>query len=374
MGEPCVIHFVLLLINLKNFQNKIMQTLPSHQSKSSETSRTKAPMVLLQMMTGAWISQAIYAAATLGIADLIQNNPKSIDELAQETNTYAPYLYRLLRALASVGIFTEVEPQKFALTEMAQYLQEDFPESLRALSMMLGDEWHWHSWGDIVQTIRTSQPTLHRLYKVNNHFEYFAQNPKSGDIFNRAMTNASKTLVTSVVDAYDFSGITKLVDIGGGYGALIASILAANPHMRGILFDLPSVVVKAKELLDSKGVTNRCEILGGDFFQTVPSDGDGYILSHTLLDWEDDQCIQILKNIRKNIATKGKLLVVEGIVPPSNQPHFSKLLDLDMLAMSMGGRKRTKVEFCQLFEAAGFRLNRILPTTSYVSLIEGTCV
>jgi hypothetical protein len=351
-----------------------MQTLPSHPVKPSDISRTAAPMALLQMMTGAWISQAIYASATLGIADLIHNTPKSIDELALATNTHVPYLYRLLRALASVGIFAEVEPGQFALTEMAEYLKEDCPNSLRALSMMLGDEWHWHSWGDIVQTVKTGKPALQRLYKCDNHFEYFAQNSKSGDIFNHGMTNASNNLLTAVVDAYEFSSITKLVDIGGGHGILLASILAANPHMQGVLFDLPSVVFKAQELLEEKGVANRCEIFGGNFFQAVPSDGNAYILSHTLLDWQDGDCIQILRNIRQGIAPNGKLLIVEGVIPSGNEPHFSKLLDLDMLIMSVGGRERTKAEFSHLFEAAGFRLNRILPTASYVSVIEGVCI
>ncbi|MDJ0617543.1 MAG: methyltransferase [Calothrix sp. MO_192.B10] len=326
------------------------------------------------MITGAWISQAVYAAAKLEIADLIKDDVKGINELALATNTHAPYLYRLLRALSSVGIFTEIEPQKFALTEIGEYLRSDFPSSLRSLSIMLGDEWNWQSWGDIVQIIKTGKPALQHLYHVDNAFEYFQQNPVSGKIFNEAMTNSSKGIHSAIVEVYDFSNIANIVDVAGGCGGLIASILAKNQHMQGTLFDLPSVVYSAKTLLEKEGVADRCLTIGGDFFQTVPANGDAYILSQILHDWDDERCIHILKNIRQSIASNGKLLVVEAVIPPGDEAHFGKLLDLEMLIMYSGGRERTEAEFSHLFEVAGFRLNRILPTTSYVSMIEGVCI
>lgn len=351
-----------------------MQLLSSQKSEHSEIDTKATPLLLLQMITGTWVSQAIYAAAKLEIADIIKDGAKSINELAIATNTHAPYLYRLLRALSSVGVFTEIEPEKFALTEIAEHLRSDIPSSLRSLSIMLGDEWNWQSWGDIVKIIKTGKPALHDIYQVDNAFEYFKQNPKSGDIFNEAMTNSSKSINATVVEAYDFSTITSIVDVAGGCGGLIASILAANQHMQGILFDLPSVITGAKKLLEKEGVADRCLTIDGDFFQTIPLNGDAYILSQILHDWDDERCIHILKNIRHSIASNGKLLVIEAVIPPSNEAHFGKLLDLEMLIMYSGGRERTEVEFSHIFEAAGFRLNRILPTNSYISVIEGVCV
>jgi hypothetical protein len=239
--------------------------------------------------------------------------------------------------------------------------------------MMLSDEWHWNSWGDIVEIIKTGQSSLHRLYQVNNVFEYFQQNPSAGELFNHAMSNASKNIHTAVVDAYDFSHINTIVDVAGGHGTLISSILKANPHLQGILFDMPNVVAGAKELLDKEKVANHCKTVGGDFFKSIPSGGDAYIMSHIVHDWSDEDCVKILRNIRDGITTNGKLLVIEVVIPPGDVPHFGKWLDLDMLTMYSGGRERTKEEFQQIFHSAGFSLNRIIPTTSHVSVIEGIC-
>lgn len=340
---------------------------------NSPSSEEPPQIALIKMMFGAWISQAIYVVASLGIADLLQNGDKSVADLAQKTDTHPPYLYRILRALACVGIFTEVEPQKFALTDIAKCLQSDVPGSLRALSMMLGDEWNWHSWGDILSIIKTGKPALNRLYNVENAFEYFAKHPESGKLFNDAMSGFSYNVHTAVVDAYNFSDISTIVDIAGGHGTLISSILTANPSMKGILFDLPSVISGATETLQNKGVLNRCKTISGDFFQSVPLNGDAYILSNIIHDWDDKDCIRILKNIHQSIVKNGKLLVVEMVVPPNDIPHLSKLLDLEMLIMYPGGRERTKTEFHQLYETAGFHLTRIIPTMTPVSIIEGVC-
>lgn len=334
-------------------------------------SEESTPMILFQMMTASWISQAIYVAACIGIADLLKDSTKSIDELAKATNSHGPNLYRLLRALASVGIFIEVEPQQFALTPIAEHLRSDTSASLRAMAMMLGDQWHWRCWGDIVNIVINNQPAIQHLYKVNNTFEYFAQNPQSGDIFNNAMTNWCKNSHTAVVDTYDFSSIRKIVDVAGGHGTLITSILAANPQMHGILFDLNEVIDGANELLKKQGIADRCVTFAGDFFQSIPSGADAYILSHIMHDWKDDDCIKILRNIRKGIVKNGKLLVIEAIIPPGNQPHLSKLLDLEMLVMYPAGRERTITEYKQLYDAAGFRLTNVTTTNTSVSLIEG---
>ncbi|WP_339381967.1 methyltransferase [Calothrix sp. FACHB-1219] len=331
-------------------------------------------MVLLQLLFGTWIAQGIYVAASLGIADLLKDGSKSIDELAQLTNTHPKNLYRVLRALASVNIFTEVAPRQFSLTTMAKYLQSDFSNSLRSLAMMLGDEWHWRCWGDILNIVQSGQPGLAHLYNVDDTFKYFEQNPASGKLFNDAMTNFSKNVHTAVIDAYDFSHISKIVDVGGGYGTLITSILAANSQTNGILFDLPNVADSAKKLIKQHEVSKRCEVISGNFFHSVPSGGDAYILSYIIHDWDDDRCIQILRNIRQSIAADGKLLLVEGVVPDGNKPHLSKLMDLEMMIFYPSGQERTEDEYSQLYKAAGFRLNRIIPTAAPVSIIEGVCV
>ena len=350
----------------------MMEEVIRPQQKNEDFGASPA-MALTQMITATWIVQSIYLAASLGIADLLKDGAKSVEELAQATDSQASYLYRVLRALASVGVFTEIAPNQFALTEMAQYLRSDIPGSLRYISMMLSDEWHWNSWGDILHVVKTGQPAMQHLYQVDNTFEYLSQNPKSGAIFNNAMTGWSKTVHTAVVDTYDFSDINKIVDVAGGHGTLIASILAANPQMEGVLFDMPHVVANARDLLTREGVIDRCKIVGGDFFEAVPSGGNAYIMSHIVHDWGDEDCVKFLKNIRQNIAENGRLLVVEMVVPAGNTPHLGKLMDICMMTMYSAGRERTEAEYRQLFQAAGFRLTQIIPTASPMSVIECVC-
>lgn len=340
------------------------------ETQSNET-QIPSPMGLIEMITSPWIAQAIYVAAALGIADLLLNGAKSIDELAKDTNSHSSNLYRILRALASINIFTEVEPQKFGLTPIAQYLCSDHPNTLRSLAMMLGDEWHWRCWGEILNVVKTGKPAIKGLYQVDNTFEYFAKNEVSGAIFNDAMTNSSQNIHTAIIDNYDFSDIDRIIDIGGGYGTLITSILSKYQHMHGVIFDQPSVVSGAEKLLQSKKISARCETIGGDFFQSVPSKGDAYILSYIIHDWSDEDCIKILKNIRQGIKKDGRLLVIEAVVPTGNKSHFSKLMDIEMMVIYPNGRERTQAEFSRLYEASGFQLNRILSTAAPVSVIEG---
>lgn len=267
--------------------------------------------------------------------------------------------------------FTEVAPRKFALTEMGEYLRSDIPGSLRAVSMMLSDEWFWRSCGEILNVVKTAEPALERIYGVKNTFEYLAKNPKSGELFNDAMTGWSKNIHTAVVEAYDFRGINSIVDVAGGRGMLISSILKANSQLKGILFDQPNVVADAKELLEQAKVSNRCETVGGDFFMSIPSGADAYIMSHIIHDWGDEDCIKMLKNIRQGIAQNGKLLVVEMVVPTGDTAHLSKWMDVAMMMMYPEGKERTEAEFSELFQAAGFELSKIVPTKSPVSVIEG---
>ncbi|WP_404790296.1 methyltransferase [Altericista sp. CCNU0014] len=342
--------------------------------RQAELHKTSPQMTLVKMLTGTWPAQCIYVAATLGIADLLKDGAKSIDELAELTESYAPNLYRMLRALASVSVFAEVSPKCFSLTEMAEYLCCDHPKSLRELGMMLSDKWHWDSWGDVLHVVKTGQPPLQHLYQVNNAFEYFQKNPPSGKLFDKAISGWAKNTHAAIVHSYDFSGIETIVDVAGGHGALIAAILNANPHMKGVLFDLPHVISEAKAFLQSSGVAHRCATSTGNFFHSVPPDGDAYIIAHTIHNWDNEACLSILQSIRKSMPHKSRLLVLEMVMPVGNEPHFSKWLDLDMLMMFSGGRERTEAEYRELFSAAGFELTQIVPTSCPSSIIEGVCI
>jgi hypothetical protein len=328
-------------------------------------------MALNQMIWGTWIAQSIYVAASLGIADLLENGAKHVDELAQATDAQSSNLYRILRTLASVGVFTEIAPQQFALTDMAHYLRSDVPGSLRAVSMMLSDEWHWNSWGDILHVVKTGQAPMQHLYQVDSTFDYLDQHPESRSTYNKAMNGWSKICHSAVVDAYDFSGINQITDVAGGYGSLISAILTANPGIQGVLFDQPHVVTDAISFLEKATVSDRCKTVGGNFFESISSGSDAYIMSHILHDWSDEECVQILRNVRRGIADNGRLLVVEMVVPTSNEFSFSKWMDIDMMIMYPAGRERTEAEFREMFQAAGFRLTKVVPTAAPVSVIEG---
>ena len=324
---------------------------------------------LLQMMAGPWVAQAIFTAANLGIADRVKDGPVSVEALAEATGVHAPSLYRVLRALASIGVFAESEPGLFGTTPIADCLRSDALGSLRAFALMTGDAWHQRSWSDVLYSVETGKPSTMRLYGVDNLFEYFAAEPEAGAHFNEAMTGFATQVHRAAVAAYDFSGVRRLVDVGGGHGALLAAILARHPEMRGVLFDQPDVVRGARPNLERAGVAARCELMGGDFFRSVPGGADAYILSAILHDWSDEDAAVLLQNIRRAIADGGRLLLVESVIQPGNTPDFGKLLDLEML-IACGGRERTEAEFRALLAAAGFRLARVFPTASATSVIE----
>jgi O-methyltransferase domain/Dimerisation domain len=322
----------------------------------------------MRIISGYRASRAIHVAATLGIADLLQDGLKSVDELAEATGTHAPTLRRLLRALASMGIFTEVDG-RYGLTPLAEHLRTDAPGSVRAWAMNIGLLSHWTSWGHLLESVRTGEPAFPQLYGTTM-WDYRAGRPEENAIFNAAMTSLSAGAVDAVVRSYDFSGIHLLVDVGGGEGSLLGAILAANPTLRGVLFDQPHVVATAGALLEQAGVAERCEVIGGSFFDSVPAGADAYLLKSIIHDWDDDTAIEILRRCRAAIAGTGKLLVVEAVVQPGNEPDPAKLSDLNMLVL-VGGQERTAGDFGRVYSEAGFRLTRILPTGSGTSIVEG---
>jgi hypothetical protein len=327
-------------------------------------------MVVLQMIMGYWVSQSIYAAARLGIADLLKDQPKPYTELAVSTESHAPSLFRLLRALASVGILQETESGVFALTALGEVLQSDVPNSVRDVSIMMGDPEHYDSWGNILHSVKTGQSGFEGLHG-KNIFEYYAQNPEPAAVFDRAMTSFSSVENAAIATEFDFSGINTLVDVAGGHGSTLLSILRKNPGMKGILFDQADVIERAAALLTHEPDANRCQLASGSFFESVPAGGDAYTLKHILHDWDDERAIAILKRCHEAMNDRGRVLVIEQVIPPGNDPFLGKLLDVNMLVMCPGGKERTETEYQQIFEAAGFRLNRIVPTSAIVSVVEG---
>ncbi len=324
--------------------------------------------ILSQMLFGALIQKGINVAAKLGVADLLAQEPQSAEELAQKTETHAPSLYRILRALASVGVLAEDRDRKFHLTPVGELLRSDTPGSMRDFAIMIGSEWIWQAWNELNYTVKTGG-VAHQKVQGMTSFEFFAKNEEAGRIFNRAMTSFTLMSAPAIVEAYDFSGVSKLVDVAGGHGLLLAAVLRENPHLQGILFDLPIVVEGAGELLDKEGVKERVEIISGNFFESVPAGADAYLMKHIIHDWNDTSSIKILNNIRRGIADDGKVLIVEMVVPEGNEPHPAKTLDLVMLTME-NGKERTAEEYRQLLAAAGLQLSRIIPTRSPYSIVE----
>lgn len=326
------------------------------------------PDQMARMITGYWTTQMICAAAKLGIADRLAEGSRTSEQLADETGSHARTLYRLLRALASVGIFSEGEGGRFSQTPLSESLRRDAPGSQWAMAVIMGEE-HYQAWGDLYETVRTGQTAFDRLYG-RPIFQYLGEHPEKAPVFDAAMTAIHGRETQSTLDAYDFSDIPVLADIGGGNGTNLIGILGRYPRMRGTLFDLPHVVERAHQNLDRAGMSDRCRVVGGDFFESIPGGADAYLLRHVIHDWDDEKSTAILRSIHRAAGDHLRLLLVECVVPSGNEPAFGKLMDLNMLLVP-GGVERTALEYRRLFESAGFHLTRIVPTADVVSVIEG---
>ncbi len=327
---------------------------------------------LLQMMTGYWVSQALYVAAKLGVADLLAEGPLSIEELAATTRTDAPSLRRVLRALASVGVFTEANGAgAFALTPLAALLRTGTPDSMRALAIMYSEE-QYRAWAYILHSVQTGKTAFEQQFGTT-YFAYLCEHPQADRVFNEAMTGWTTQLAGAVLEAYDFSSFKTVVDVGGSYGTLLAAILRRNPTARGILFDQPHVTAAAGAQLAAAGVAERCTTVGGDFFVTVPDGVDAYLLAQILHDWNDDRGVAILRQCRRAMPAHAKLLVIELVLPPGEEPFFGKWLDLHMMVL-LGARERTAAEYDVLFRTAGFALARVIPTAAGPSIAEAVPV
>jgi hypothetical protein len=323
---------------------------------------------MFQLLNGIAVAGVVSCVAELGIPDLVDGGAKSVEELAQATGANVKALYRLMRASACVGVLTEGADGKFSQTPLSAVLRSNATPSLRAFAIMHGREWHARGWARLTDSVRTGERELEKIYNMSA-FEYFREHAEEGKIFNQAMTDLSSIDGPAVTEAYDFSGIGSIVDIAGGHGLLLATILGRNPHMKGTLYDLPHVVDGAKNGA-LKPVMERCALASGDMFASVPGGADAYIMKHIIHDWPDAECVQILQACRRAVNPGGKLLVVDTVIPSGNDFYPGKFLDILMMLFP-GGRERTEKEFRELFTASGWKLNRVIPTNVVECIVEG---
>jgi ubiquinone/menaquinone biosynthesis C-methylase UbiE len=327
------------------------------------------PLQMLQIISGFWVARCVYVFAKLGLADLIQDGPKTADELAASITAHGPSLFRVLRALAAVGVITQDANNRFGATPLSQTLCSNGPGSIRAFAMTeLGEE-HYPAWGELLHSVRTGGIAFDKAFG-EPVWEFFAKHPENAQIFNDAMSAMTAAANEALHAVYEFTGIKTLVDVGGGHGGLITGILKRNPDMRGILFDSPQVIAGAKSKIDESGVADRCQVVGGDFFKSVPEGADAIVMKWIIHDWNDEQSIAIMKNCHRALPDNGKLILVDAVVPETSEMHFSKFIDLNMLVMT-GGKERSAEEFRRLYEASGFQVVRMVPTESPFSVIEG---
>jgi hypothetical protein len=338
--------------------------------KMSDTTGAALPphVQLIGMGTATFVAKVVYVAAKLGLADHLATGPKSAEELAGPLGAHALSLHRLMRSLAGLGVLTEGDAQRFALTPLGEALKTGAPGAARASLITLGGPTFTAAFEQIEHSVRTGQTGFEKALGTPV-FDYLAQHPDEASLFSETMIGFHGEEPPAVAAAYDFSGLGTIVDVGGATGNLLAHVLSRHPESRGVLFDRPYVVAAAPALFAEHGVSSRVTIESGDFFHSVPPGGDAYLLSHIIHDWSEEQCLTILGNCRKAMKPSGRLLLVEMVLPPGDVPHPGKVLDMIMLVVA-GGRERTQSEYATLLEKAGFRLARIVATASPVSVVE----
>lgn len=330
------------------------------------------PEVMLRLITGYWVSQAVGVAARLGVADQLAAGPRGSDDLARAVGAQPQALHRVLRMLASIGVFGQPDPGVFALTPLGETLRSDSPDSVRNFAIAETAYGHWATWGRLLDSVKTGAP-MAREALGGDLWEWYGQNPEEAAFFSAAMGNLATLAASELVRVYDCTAARTIADIGGAHGVLLAAALRANPDARGILFDLPHVIATAADALAGEGVAERCELVSGDFLEAVPDGADLHILKQILHDWDDEDATRLLTNCHRALAAGGKLLVVEMVVPADNRPGMAQAMDLNMLVL-LGGRERTEAEYRDLLEGGGFRLERVIPTHSPFQVIEATRV
>lgn len=326
------------------------------------------PHERMLLLTNAFvISQCIFAVTQLGIADRLEQGAISCNELARQTGTHRATLYRLLRLLVDIDIFAEDEPGVFRNTQMSECLQDKNGFGFIRNFVLLRVE-EVTPWTNLLHSIRTGESAFEQMYGVPR-YHYLRQNPETNRLFDRAMMDLATIHNTAVAAAYNFSGVRKLIDLAGEQGGLLASVLEKHPNMQGLLFDQAGAIEKARQFLQPRNVLERCELMSGDFFESIPTDGDLYVLKHVLHNWNDRQATQILQNCRRAMRGTEKLLVIERVVEFSSSLR-GKMLDLNMLVMFTSGKVRKQKEFDSLLQASGFQMQRLIPTESELCIIE----
>jgi len=335
---------------------------------SDEAAAPRPQETIMQAVFGFMASRALTVAAMLNVADALQEGPRYYTDLASAVGADQRSLHRLLRLLVSLGIFEETSPGTYGLNAAADLLRSDHPQSLRDMAVMITSPSHWLAWGEFDAAVRSGESGSRHAFGTDL-FAWFQQeeNREQWELFNAAMTSFSAGTAAAVAKAFDFGSFGKIVDVGGGHGLLLRQLLAVAPQATGVLFDLPAVVEGA----DRGELGERLEVVGGDFFESVPAGGDAYVLKHIIHDWSEEQCVRILRNIAAGMAPDGRVLVAEIVMPDTPEPHAAKFMDVNMLAMTEGGCERTESEYAALFESAGLRLIAVHPTDSIASIIEG---
>lgn len=322
---------------------------------------------ILQLISNQWIARSLYVVAKLEIADLISNGHCSINQLAKKTQSHTNSLYRVIRALASIGYFTEIKPREFGLTPLGELLKKDVPESVRSTILTLTGQLQWESWAETLHSVQTGETGIKKAFG-KNLFEYLGDNPEEAGWFNDTMVSSHNNEAPAIAQAYDFSNSKKIVDLGGGSGTLLTTILNTYPDVKGELLDLSHVATQANEKINQMNLADRCVFVEGSFFKSVPK-ADIYILSHVIHDWTDEQCLSILENC-KQANPQAKVLFIEMVIPTGDTFHPAKLIDLQMLTL-LGGQERTAEEYSILFVKAGYKLAQIVPLQCRASILEG---
>jgi hypothetical protein len=327
---------------------------------------------MMGLITGYWVSQAVGVVAHLGVADQLNRGPRENDDLARAVGADPQALYRVLRLLTSIGVFAEAPPGSFALTPLGETLRSDSPASVRNYAITETAPGHWLPWGRLYESVRSGRPMAREALGMDL-FDWYAQNPEEAGFFSAAMGNLSALAARELVRVYDFSAVRTVADVGGAHGVLLAAVLRANPAARGILFDLPHVIATAPDAVAAQGLSERCQLMSGSFFESVPEGADLHLLKQIVHDWDDERATLILRNCHRALAPAGKLLLVEMVIPPDNRPSPAQSMDLNMMVL-LGGRERTEEEYQRLLQAAGFRLEQVIPTHSPFGVIEATRV
>ncbi len=335
----------------------------------SKTEIANPMQQIMQVASGYIASAALYVAVSLKVADRLAGGDEAVADLARATGTNEDALYRVLRLLASLGVFEEVRSRRFRLTPAAKLLCTDVPGSIRGMALFLPDPLHFRVYANLLDSVRTGSPAAEATLGMPV-FDYFAEHPEYSEVFNDAMTALSAPVAGAAIEAYDFNQYGLIVDVGGGHGEVLMSILKACPDVRGVLAEVGHVVHGAKPRIASAGLSGRCEVVECDFFQAVPEGGDAYVMKHIIHDWDDARASRILGNIGKAMRDRrGAVVLLESVIPGGPEPHVGKFLDIEMLLWP-GGRERTADEFRMLFDESGFELTRIVPTKSPLSVIE----